>query len=73
MASDPSAKLVKMANQISQFFVGQGDEASAIASVIDHIRKNWPAAMRAALIRHAHSGGGGLSPLARQAALRLEA
>jgi formate dehydrogenase subunit delta len=73
MAHDTSAKLVKMANQISQFFVGQGDEASAVAGVIDHIKKNWPAAMRAALVRHAHSDGKGLSPLARQAALRLEA
>jgi formate dehydrogenase subunit delta len=73
MASDPSAKLVKMANQISQFFVGQGDEASAVVGVINHIKQNWPAAMRAGLIRHAHSGGTGLTPLARQAALRLEA
>lgn len=73
MASDPAAKLVKMANQISQFFGGQGDEALAVAGVIDHIMKNWPAAMRATLIRHAQTGGAGLSPLARQAAMGLRA
>jgi formate dehydrogenase subunit delta len=73
MASDASAKLVRMANQIGQFFIGQGDEASAVAGTIDHIRKNWPAAMREALVRHVRAGGSGLSPLARQAALGLEA
>jgi formate dehydrogenase subunit delta len=72
MTTDPSAKLVKMANQIGQFFAGQGDEASAVAGVADHIRKNWPAAMRAALVQRARDGGAGLSPLARQAALKLE-
>lgn len=72
MASDLSQKLVRMANQIGQFFAGQGDETSAIAGVADHIRKNWPAEMRAALIQYARADGAGLSPLARKAALNLE-
>ena len=73
MSSDHAAKLVKMANQISHFFGGQGDEASAVAGVIDHITSNWPAAMRAALLKHAQTGGTGLNPLAHQAALGLKA
>jgi len=47
-----------MANQIGKFFTPQrgGDPVAAIA---DHLQKFWDPRMRAAIVAHAASGGGG--------------
>jgi formate dehydrogenase subunit delta len=61
--------LVRMANQIADFFKVQ-PEADAAAGAADHIRKFWDPRMRAKMREHLKAGGEGLSPLAREAAER---
>ena len=63
--------MVRMANQIAVNLQAYGDGAAA--AVADHIRSFWEARMRAALARHAESGGEGLHPLVIQAVRLLEA
>lgn len=63
--------LVKMANDIANFFGAEPDRAVAVAGVADHLRKFWDPRMRRAIIIHVHSGGAGLNELARAAADRL--
>ena len=60
--------LVRMANQIADFFKAQ--EADAVASAADHIRKFWDPRMRSKMREYLKTGATGLSPLARQAAER---
>jgi len=62
--------LVKMANQIGQFFSAQrsGDQA---ASAAEHLRKFWDPRMRAGIIDYVASGGQGLNPTALEAVKRL--
>jgi len=62
--------LVKMANQIGQFFSAQksGDQA---ASAAEHLRKFWDPRMRSAIIDHVANGGQGLNPTALEAVKRL--
>ena len=62
--------LVKMANQIGQFFSAQktGDQA---ASAADHLRKFWDPRMRAGIIDYVAQGGQGLNPVALEAVKRL--
>ena len=67
-----TARLVRMANQIGQFFTSQrgGDPAAAIA---DHLRKFWEPRMRLAIIAHLEAGGAGLEAPVREAVARLKA
>jgi formate dehydrogenase subunit delta len=64
-------KLVYMANQISRFFVSQGD-AVAVAGTAEHIKKFWDPRMRNAIFAHLDNGGAGLEPAARQAIEQLQ-
>ena len=65
MSSD-SETLVRMANQIADFFRSQpGDHA--VAGAASHIRAFWDPRMRKKMAEHLAAGGAGLSPLARQA------
>jgi formate dehydrogenase subunit delta len=63
--------LVKMANDIGNFFTAEPDRAAAIDSVADHLRKFWDPRMRRAIIAHLQSGGVGLGELSRAAVSRL--
>lgn len=54
-------KLVRMANQIADFF-GPYSDAEAVAGVQEHIRSFWTTAMRAELLAYAEAGGEGLRP-----------
>ncbi len=63
-------KLVYMANQISKFFVSQGQE-KAVAGTAEHIKKFWDPRMRAQIVAHLKTGGAGLDPVARLAIERL--
>ena len=63
--------LVKMANDISNFFGSDPDPASAVHGVVDHLRKFWDPRMRKAIILHHRSGGEGLSELASKAVKHL--
>jgi formate dehydrogenase subunit delta len=64
--------LVKMANQIEQFFRGDGDADAAVAGIESHLRRFWEPRMRKAIIAHCASGGEGLGELARKAVERLD-
>ncbi len=65
------AELVRMANQIADFFQVYPHE-EAVAGVAGHIRDFWTYRMREELSAHIASGGAGLKPLAIEAMGRLE-
>lgn len=65
-------KLVRMANQIADFFRSQPEEA-AVAGAAEHIRSFWNPVMRRQIYAHLDAGGAGLNPLALQALERLRA
>ncbi len=67
MTASSSETLVRMANQIADFFRIQ-PEGDAVAGTADHIRRFWDPRMRAKMSQHlAHTGGTGLHPIALQA------
>ena len=69
MSFSYSDTLVRMANQISDFFRIQ-PEGEAVAGTADHIRRFWDPRMRAKMAEHLASGGAGLNPIALKAAER---
>lgn len=64
-------KLVKMANDISDFFNAEPDKDLAAEGVVKHILRAWEPRMRAEIIRHSQQGGSGLSDLAKTAIVKL--
>ena len=66
---DQSESLVRMANQIADFFRNKPED-QAIAGTADHIRKFWDPRMRAKMAEHLAHGGNGLKPIALAAAER---
>lgn len=60
-------QLVRMANDIAEFFVAEPDHDAAVAGVQNHLLKFWEPRMRRKLIEHWRAGGTGLSPLAARA------
>jgi formate dehydrogenase subunit delta len=72
MSHDASPdKLVYMTNQISKFFVSQGD-AVAVTGTAEHIKKFWDPRMLKAIFVHLDNGGAGLEPVARRAIEQLQ-
>ncbi|WP_051134114.1 formate dehydrogenase subunit delta [Methylocystis sp. ATCC 49242] len=69
MSHNSVDKLVKMANQIGQFFGAQAQDTAA--GMADHLVKFWDPRMRAAIIEHVDHGGAGLDPIAIDAVKRL--
>ena len=65
MNSD-SETLVRMANQIADFFKSQPEE-DALKGAANHIRYFWDPRMRTKMAEHLARGGEGLNPLARAA------
>ena len=63
--------LVRMANQIGQFFKTQGVDTAA-AGIADHIEKFWDPRMRQLIRAHARAGGAGLDPHALEAVRQLD-
>ena len=63
--------LVKMANDISDYFVSEPDHASAVDGVATHIRRFWEPRMRKKICAHLDAGGDGLSALACAGVRRL--
>ncbi len=61
--------LVKMANQIGQFFEAEPDQEQAAKDVVSHIKRFWDPRMRKALVAHAEQRGAGLSGFVTQAIL----
>ena len=66
MSHSTTETLVKMANQIGDFFGTQRHIDSA-AEVADHIKKFWDPRMRAGIMEHVAHGGAGLNPLVLEA------
>jgi len=62
-------RLVKMANEISDFFRLKPEE-EAVAGAANHIKMFWDPRMRAKMAAHIASGGEGLKPLALKAVER---
>ncbi|WP_293762849.1 formate dehydrogenase subunit delta [uncultured Aquitalea sp.] len=66
-------QLVRMANQISQFFDGDASEAEAVADIRNHLQRFWAPSMREALCAALAEGRAeGLSHSARQAVAGLD-
>lgn len=63
--------LVKMANDIGNFFSAEPDRAAAVEGVTDHLHRFWEPRMRSVIVAHYRAGGIGLGEIARAAVARL--
>jgi formate dehydrogenase subunit delta len=63
--------LVKMANDIGNFFNAEPDRKAAVDGIADHLHKFWDPRMRRAILAHYREGGVGLSDVSREAVARL--
>ncbi|MDM0018869.1 formate dehydrogenase subunit delta [Variovorax saccharolyticus] len=60
--------LVRMANQIGQFFEAMPDRPEALEGVAQHLGKFWEPRMRRALLAHIDGeGGAGLNSMVSEA------
>lgn len=65
-------QLVKMANDIGDFFRAESERADAVAGIANHIERYWDPRMRRTLIGYAQEGGEGLDELVRAAVATLK-
>ena len=65
-AASPEDKLVRMANQIGQFFQSQPHDA-AVAGIADHLRSFWTPKMRRDLEGYSDEAGDRLNALVHKA------
>lgn len=63
--------LVSMVNDISNFYVSQGELPEAAAQVESHLARYWEKRMRHQIIDHLRGGGDGLSEVSRAAVVLL--
>ena len=63
--------LVRMANEIGNFFKAEPDHAQAVEGVASHLRRFWEPRMRKEILAYVDNGGGGLMDLVREAVLKL--
>ena len=66
MTSDKMAKLVRMANQIGDFYAAMPEDA-ATAGVASHLRAYWTPKMICELLACVDEGRAGLNPTAARA------
>lgn len=66
-------RLIKMANDIGNFFDSESDKNIAANGVKDHIKRSWEPRMRKALLEYAQTDGSELSLLVRNAVSQLQA
>ena len=66
-------RLIKMANDISNFFDAETDKNIAALGVKDHITHSWEPRMMKALLEYAQKDGAELTVLARDAVSRIQA
>jgi len=64
-------RLVRMANDIGNFFKSEPDHAVAVDSVALHLTRFWDPRMRREIKAYADAGGSELTDLVREAVLRL--
>ena len=62
--------MVRMANQIADFFKGYGHD-EAVKEIANHLNNYWDPRMRAHLFAHLAKGGEGLSPLIIEASVNI--
>lgn len=69
---DSSAALVKMANDIADYFHSESDRALAVDGIVSHITRFWEPRMRRKILAHyVEKKGEGLSELAKAAMAKL--
>jgi len=64
--------LVKMANDIGDFFRAEPERADAVAGIANHLQRFWDPRMRRAIMNYASEGGEGLNDLVREAVAKLK-
>lgn len=64
-------RLIKMANDISDFFNAESDKEVAVEGIKNHILRAWEPRMRQAIITYCKENGAGLSELAKTAVSKL--
>jgi formate dehydrogenase subunit delta len=65
-------QLVKMANDIGDFFRAEPQRADAVAGIANHLQRFWDPRMRRAIVAYAKEGGAGLDELVREAVATLK-
>jgi formate dehydrogenase subunit delta len=63
--------LIKMANDISDFFNSESDKELAAEGVKNHIKRSWDPRMRSQIIAYCQQDGKALNPLAQKAVQKL--
>jgi formate dehydrogenase subunit delta len=63
--------MVRMANQIGEFFKTYGEE-EAIIGIAEHINNFWEPRMRRDFFAHLDKGGKGFDPLVVKAAVNIK-
>ena len=64
-------RLVRMANDIGNFFKSEPDHAEAVDSVALHLQRFWDPRMRKEIVAYVNDGGAELMDLVREAVLKL--
>ena len=65
-------RLIKMANDIGDFFNAESNKEIAAEGITKHILRSWDPRMRRDIIAYYQKDGSGLSELAKTAISRLE-
>lgn len=65
--------LIRMVNDIANYFAAEPDHATGVTGVAEHIRKFWDPTMRRAIIAHLEAGGEGLGAMGKEAVRELAA
>lgn len=65
--------LIKMANDIGNFFQAESDRELAVNGIAEHLRKFWDPRMRRQIVAYCQTDGEQLSDLVRDAVKRLAA
>jgi formate dehydrogenase subunit delta len=63
--------LVRMANDIGNFFKAEPDHADAVDGVARHLKRFWDPRMRKEIVAYVDRGGAELMDLVREAVLKL--
>lgn len=64
-------RLVRMANDIGNFFKSEPDHAMAVDGVAQHLKRFWDPRMRKEILAYVDGGGTDLMDLVREAILKL--
>lgn len=59
--------LVKMANQIGQFFEAEPDKAQAMQDIASHLKRFWDPRMRKAIVAYSEESGTNLKAIVNEA------